>query len=177
MLLINKTLLAMSHGMRGWIIVIAAIKMVIMIMTVQFAKIVSSFLGNLMTPNMTVESLQEALLWAFVTSLVLVVFSVILGEAEYRCAARARLRLRAQIIDKLFKTDIAAIELIGPISAINTTGQGIENMQLYYSRYLPTLLFCVFAPFYLFWQLYTISTLVAVVLSVIAVLLLPLSAS
>ncbi len=173
MLLINKTLLEMSKGMRGWIVGIAAIKMLIMVTTVEFAKIVSTFLGSLFNPSMTQSDFTSAIFWAFVTSLVLVVGNVLLGEAEYYCAARARLSLRERIIDKLFKIDIANIETIGPVSAINTTGQGVENMQLYYSRYLPTLLFCVVSPIYLFWQLFTVSTPVAIMLSVIAVMILP----
>ncbi len=175
MLLINKTLLSMSKGMRLWILLIAAIKMLIMVMTVEFSKIVAAFLGSLFSPNMTEGDFTSALISAAAISLVLVFGNIILGEAEYRCAANARLNLRDKITDKLFKVDISNIETIGPVSAINTTGQGVENMQLYYSRYLPTLLFCAASPFYLFWQLYDISVPTAIMLSVVAVLLLPTS--
>ncbi len=173
MLLINKTLLEMSKGIRGWILVITAIKVAIMYTTVEFAKIVSVFLGDLFNPAMTVDDFTQALVSAFIVCVFLVIFNVILGEAEYYCAAKARLSLRGRILEKLFKVDLINIETIGAVSAINTTGQGVESMQQYYSKYMPTLIFCVISPIYLFWQLANVSFSVAVVLSVIAAVILP----
>ena len=48
MLLINKTLLRMSKGVRGWIVLIAAIKLVILAGTAVFAGAMAGFLGNLL---------------------------------------------------------------------------------------------------------------------------------
>ncbi len=48
MLLINKTLLSMSKGMRVWIIAITALKLLILYATVEFAKTISFFLGDLL---------------------------------------------------------------------------------------------------------------------------------
>ena len=38
------------------------------------------------------------------------------------------------------------IEKIGPVSAITSAVDGVEAMQVYYSKYLPGLLYCLAAP-------------------------------
>ena len=47
MLLINKTLIKMSKGVRIWIFIIALLKMLTLIGTVLFAQTISAFLGDL----------------------------------------------------------------------------------------------------------------------------------
>ncbi len=98
---------------------------------------------------------------------------MLLGEAQYHCSAKARLKLREKILSKIFQIDMANIEHIGAVSAVNTAGQGVENMQVYYSQYLPTLVFCIISPFYVFWQLSQVSLEIAVVLAIIALIVLP----
>ena len=47
MLLINKTLIRMSEGIRGWIAIITGLKILTLVGTVMFAKTISSFLSDL----------------------------------------------------------------------------------------------------------------------------------
>ena len=53
MLLINDTLLRMSKGLRPWILLIAALKLVILIGITLFATSISSVLGGLFAPGST----------------------------------------------------------------------------------------------------------------------------
>ena len=53
MLLINKTLIKMSKGIRGWIVVITGLKILTLVGTVMFAKTLASFLGDLYNPALT----------------------------------------------------------------------------------------------------------------------------
>ena len=68
------------------------------------------------------------------------------GEAEYRCTAKARQSLRTQIFSKVLELDVGNVEKIGPVSAITSSVDGVEAMQIYYSKYLPGLLYCLCAP-------------------------------
>ena len=51
MLLINKTLIRMSEGIRGWIAIITGLKILTLVGTVMFAKTISSFLSDLYHPK------------------------------------------------------------------------------------------------------------------------------
>lgn len=175
MLLINKTLLKMSKGIRHWILFIAGLKIVIMMATIEVAKIIAEFLGDLYNPSMTTADFKSSIVSALLASIVLVIGNVLLGEAEYFCSAKARLSLRDKIFSKLFEVDISNIEKIGAVNAINCSGQGVENMQIYYSKYLPTIVFCVVSPIYVFWQLWGVSAPSAILLAVVSFCILPLN--
>lgn len=175
MLLINKTLIKMSKGLWGWILVIAGLKMVTLIGTAVFSRIISGFLGNLTSPSMSASGAGYAVLSAFIAAFVMLISELLAGEAEFRCSARARQSLRTAIFSKILDLDVGNIEKIGPVSAITSSVDGVEAMQIYYSKYMPSLIYCLIAPFYLFGQIRTVSLPCAVTLFIISIVLLPVN--
>ena len=175
MLLINKTLLDMSKGLRRYIFLIAALKVVVLAATARFAQTISSFMGNMFEPVMTSTDFRAAVLAALGASAVMLVGEVLVGEVEYRCTAKSRLLLRERIFSKMLELDVGNIEKIGASAAVANAVDGVEQMQVYYSKYLPGLLYCFLAPIYLFFRLKSISMPVATLLLVVSILLMPLN--
>ena len=83
------------------------------------------------------------------------------GLLEYRTAAAARTSMRRMIFKKVLELDAGGIEKIGPVSAITASVDAVEQMQTYFSSYLPSLIYSVLAPIYLFFHLKDISLPVA----------------
>lgn len=175
MLLLNRTLIKMAKGLWGWIVGIAALKMVTLMGTAAFARIISGFLGNVDSPSLSWQQARSAFFSAFVAALAMLLAELLTGEAEYRCTAKARQSLRTQIFSKVLELDVGNVEKIGPVSAITSSVDGVEAMQIYYSKYLPGLLYCLCAPIYLFFQMRTASLPVAAMLFVISMGLMPLN--
>lgn len=175
MLLLDKTLLRLAKGLWGWIIAITAVKLITLVGTTMFAKIIAGFLGNIYSPAMTVEAAGPAILSALAAAVVTLVSDLVRGEMEFQCTAKARIVLNRRIFSKVLELDAGNIEKIGPVSAITTTVDGVESMARYYSTYLPGLLYCVAAPIYLFFQIKSASMPVAIVLFVVSFLILPLN--
>ena len=175
MLLLNRTLLRMARGLWGWILAITGLKLATLVATVEFAGIISGFLGNIASPALTVADASHAILSAFVTALAMLAAELLSGEAEYRCTAKARLSLRQGIFSKVLELDVGNIEKIGPVSAITSSVDGVESMQIYYSKYLPGLLYSLLAPFYLFFRMREVSLLPAMLLFVVSFVLLPVN--
>lgn len=171
MLLINKTLVKMSKGIRGWIAVITGLKILTLVGTVMFAKTISLFLGDLYQPSLSKEELMAAIFSALIASVLILIADLLTGEAEYRCGAKARINLRKQIFKKMLELDVGKIEKIGASNASSSIGDGVELMQVYYTKYLPSLLYCFFAPVYLFFQLKETSLIVASILLAISLVL------
>ena len=71
MLLLNKTLLRMAKGLWGWIFLITALKLLTLVGTAAFAQIISGFLGDLVSPQMTAAAAGQAVLSALLTALLL----------------------------------------------------------------------------------------------------------
>ena len=175
MLLLNRTLIRMAKGLWGWIFLITALKLGTLIGTALFASILSGTLGSLTALDMTAAKAGTAVLNALLTAVAMLVCELLTGEAVYRCTAKARQTLRTEIFSKVLELDVGNVERIGPVSAITSSVDGVEAMTVYYSQYLPGLLYSILAPIYLFFQLKNVSLPVAVVLFALSIVIMPVN--
>ncbi len=174
MLLLDKTLLKMTRGLWGWILSLVVIRVCSLVMITSFATRISYFLGNMMNPSFTRDEIRNVVIQIIIVSVLIFVFQFIQGELEYRSQAAARSSIRQKLFTKTMSLDAGYIEKIGPNSAITSAVDGVEQMQVYYSVYLPSLIFSVIAPIYLFTKIYPSSFLIACILLVVSFVLLPL---
>lgn len=174
MLLLDKTLLKMTKGLWGWILSLVVIRVCSLVMITSFATRISYFLGNMMNPSFTRDEIRNVVIQIIIVSVLIFVFQFIQGELEYHSQAAARSSIRQKLFTKTMSLDAGYIEKIGPNSAITSAVDGVEQMQVYYSVYLPSLIFSVIAPIYLFTKIYPSSFLIACILLVVSFVLLPL---
>lgn len=175
MLLLNRTLIRMAKGLWGWIFLITALKLGTLIGTALFAGILSGTLGSLTALDMTAAKAGTAVLNALLTAVAMLLCELLTGEAVYRCTAKARQTLRTEIFSKVLELDVGNVEKIGPVSAITSSVDGVEAMTVYYSQYLPGLLYSILAPIYLFFQLKSVSLPVAIVLFALSIVIMPVN--
>ena len=174
MLLLEKTLLKMTKGLWIWIISLVVIRVCSLVMITNFASNISYFLGNMMNPSFTHDEIRNVVIQIIIVSILIFVFQLIQGELEYRAQAAARSSIRQKLFTKTMSLDAGYIEKIGPNSAITSAVDGVEQMQVYFSVYLPSLIFSVIAPVYLFTKIYPSSFFIACILLVVSFVLLPL---
>lgn len=174
MLLLNKTLLRLARGLWQWILAIAAVSFLTLVGTTALAEIVSQFLGSLFEPQVVLSTVKSAVGAAFLASVFTFLAQLVKGLIEYKTAAKARSTMRKTIFSKVMELDACGIEKIGPTSAITAAVDAVEQMQAYFSSYLPSLIFSVIAPIYLFFHLKNISLIVAVLLLFVSLILFPL---
>lgn len=174
MLLLNKTLLRLARGLWQWILAIAAVSFLTLVGTTALAEIVSQFLGSLFEPQVVLSTVKSAVGAAFIASVFTFLAQLVKGLIEYKTAAKARSTMRKTIFSKVMELDAGGIEKIGPTSAITAAVDAVEQMQAYFSSYLPSLIFSVIAPIYLFFHLKSISLIVAVLLLFVSLILFPL---
>ena len=174
MLLLNETLLRLARGLWQWILAIAAVSFLTLVGTTALAEIVSQFLGSLFEPQVVLSTVKSAVGAAFLASVFTFLAQLVKGLIEYKTAAKARSTMRKTIFSKVMELDAGGIEKIGPTSAITAAVDAVEQMQAYFSSYLPSLIFSVIAPIYLFFHLKNISLIVAVLLLFVSLILFPL---
>jgi ATP-binding cassette subfamily C protein len=167
-LLLNKILLKMAKGLWPWIIAILGLKLLALAGIALFSQTLSGFLGG-----MAEQPLSPAVGQALLGACMVLAGELLIGEAEYRCTARARIGLRKRIFSTILLLDVGSIEKIGMSQAVASAVDGIESMQVYYSRYLPGLFYCLISPVYLFFRLKDSSFGAAVFLLVVSILLFP----
>jgi len=176
MLLINENLIKMSKGFRGWILLITFLKFVILVGITMFANSMAAALGGLFgLLDGNAADLKYQLIKALESSLIMLAGELLVGEAEYRCTAQARRTLRAKVMNKILELDVGDVDRLGVTRTINAGVDGIETMQVYYTRYLPGFVYGLIAPIYLFFVLKNKCMPAAILLLCCAIVILPLN--
>ena len=174
MLFMNKTLLRLARGLWLWILAIAGVSFLTLVGTTALAEIIAGFLSSLFEPQEALSSAGSAIRGALLVALFTFCAQMGKGLLEYKTAAEARTSMRRMIFSRVLELDAGGIEKIGPVSAITASVDAVEQMQAYFSSYLPSLIFSVIAPIYLFFHLKNISLIVAVLLLFVSLILFPL---
>lgn len=175
MLFMNKTLLRLARGLWCWILAIAGVSFLTLVGTTALAEIIAGFLGSLFEPQEVLSSAGSAIRAALLVALFTFCAQMVKGLLEYKTAAKARTSMRRMIFSKVLDLDAGGIEKIGPVSAITASVDAVEQMQMYFSTYLPSLICSILAPIYLFFHLKNISMPVALLLLVVSLILLPVN--
>ena len=172
MLFMNKTLLRLARGLWLWILAIAGVSFLTLVGTTALAEIIAGFLGSLFEPQEALSSAGSAIRGALVVALFTFCAQMGKGLLEYKTAAEARTSMRRMIFSRVLELDAGGIEKIGPVSAITASVDAVEQMQMYFSTYLPSLICSILAPIYLFFHLKNISMPVALLLLAVSLVLL-----
>ena len=175
MLLLDKTLLRLARGLWGWIIAIVTVRFLSLVGITRFSMTIGGFLGTVTDPALSFADAGPAIRTAALAALLTLASQLLQGELEYRCTAQARTQLRSHIFSKVLDLDVGHIEKIGPVSAITASVDAVEQIQVYYSTYLPSLFFSLIAPVYLFIRLRGTSVPVAVLLLAVSFILVPVN--
>lgn len=175
MLFMNKTLLRLARGLWLWILAIAGVSFLTLVGTTALAEIIAGFLGSLFEPQEALSSAGSAIRGALVVALFTFCAQMGKGLLEYKTAAEARTSMRRMIFSRVLELDAGGIEKIGPVSAITASVDAVEQMQMYFSTYLPSLICSILAPVYLFFHLKNISMPVALLFLAVSLVLLPVN--
>ena len=175
MLFMNKTLLRLARGLWLWILAIAGVSFLTLVGTTALAEIIAGFLGSLFELQEALSSAGSAIRGALVVALFTFCAQMGKGLLEYKTAAEARTSMRRMIFSRVLELDAGGIEKIGPVSAITASVDAVEQMQMYFSTYLPSLICSILAPVYLFFHLKNISMPVALLLLAVSLVLLPVN--
>ena len=175
MLFMNKTLLRLARGLWFWILAIAGVSFLTLVGTTALAEIIAGFLGSLFEPQEVLSSAGSAIRTALLVALFTFCAQMVKGLLEYKTAAEARTSMRRMIFSRVLELDAGGIEKIGPVSAITASVDAVEQMQMYFSTYLPSLICSILAPIYLFFHLKNISMPVALLLLAVSLVLLPVN--
>ena len=175
MLFMNKTLLRLARGLWLWILAIAGVSFLTLVGTTALAEIIAGFLGSLFEPQEALSSAGSAIRGELLVALFTFCAQMGKGLLEYKTAAEARTSMRRMIFSRVLELDAGGIEKIGPVSAITASVDAVEQMQMYFSTYLPSLICSILAPVYLFFHLKNISMPVALLLLAVSLVLLPVN--
>ena len=174
MLLINKQLIRLGRDSWGWILLIVAAKLVILLAMVAVVSVVSKLIGAIGGDSGV--DIAGQIFVAFIAAIMGLLGSLGLSELKFRCTAGIRIKLRHRIYQKMLDLEMDYIVKMGTSNAVTASIDGIEALEKYYSDYLPDLIYCFIGPFVLFARIYSYSPYAAWVLLILAVTVVPANA-
>ena len=171
MLLINKQLLKLGKRSWGWIGAIVLTKVLILLSMIYVVVAVAGLISSI--GGAGAASVSTNILLAIVSSVIGLLGNLALGELKFYCTANIRIKLRHTIYQKILELEMNYVVKMGTSKAVTASIDGIEALEKYYSEYLPDLIYCMIAPFILFFRISPYSEKAAWVLLILSVLVIP----
>lgn len=111
---------------------------------------VSMVLGYILHGAVTPERLWECAFWAAAALAVRFACDRRAVAASYRASADVKRVLREKIYQKLLRLGASYREQVPTSEVVQMSGEGVEQLETYFGRYLPQLFYSMLAPLTLF---------------------------
>jgi ABC-type transport system involved in cytochrome bd biosynthesis fused ATPase/permease subunit len=171
---INPRLLKINKRSNGYIVCIFIFNIAILLTNVYILSNLSEFFSKLVLGTLVHIDLLIMVLKISLTIVVRLIFVRFATMLTYRASSEIKIKLRELVFLELLKTKRYEEVSLGSSELVQLAGEGIEQLEIYYGRYLPQLLYSLSAPLILFAILIKIDLVVAIAL-LIAVPLIPIS--
>lgn len=134
-------------------------------------------IGNILNEafiNRTVESLNKNLLILLGLIIIRFICAIVASRYSYLASEKVKLTLREKIYHKLLKLGPSYNEKISTSEIVQVAVEGVDQLEIYFGRYLPQLFYSLLAPLTLFIVLSFVNFPSAIILF-ICVPLIPIS--
>lgn len=172
--MINKRLIALMGNAKkyiAWHVIIQLINLALNITAVFFMAdiIQKASQGNIIKSDIIIVSI------AILTIVILRFrFTMIMAKMSYHASGRVKQTLREKIYSKLLTLGSRYKEKFSTSEIVQISMEGVDQLEIYFGRYLPQFFYSMIAPIVLFCVLSTISVKSAIVL-LVCVPLIPIS--
>ena len=172
--MISKRLISLMGSAKkyiAWHVVIQLINLALNITAVFFMAdiIQKAALGNVVKDDIIKVSLAIA-----VIVILRFIFNILMAKMSYKASGRVKQTLREKIYNKLLTLGSRYKEKFSTSEVVQISMEGVDQLEVYFGRYLPQFFYSMIAPIILFCVLSTISLKSAVIL-LICVPLIPIS--
>ena len=172
--MINKRLISLMGNAKkyiAWHVVIQLVNLALNITAVFFMAdiIQKAFQGTILK-----EDIIRLCIAIFVIIVLRFRFNVLMANMSYHASGRVKQTLRDKIYSKLLTLGSRYKEKFSTSEIVQISMEGVDQLEIYFGRYLPQFFYSMIAPIVLFAVLSTISVKSAVIL-LICVPLIPIS--
>lgn len=165
--MINKRLLGLLEDSRKYIVQIVVWNWLALICNVIYVFTIANLLAAAVhTREVSSSQLLQTGAIVFICILLRMVFIKMSAKASYQSSVEVKETLRQMIYKKLLKLGVSYNQKISTSEVVQVAAEGIEQLEIYFGRYIPQFFYCLLAPFTLFLIFAPISWKTALVLLV-----------
>ncbi|GAA0781106.1 ABC transporter ATP-binding protein/permease [Hathewaya limosa] len=170
----NKRLIEMARESKKWIFSTVFMNWISLLLNIVMIMSLGFYLENLYKNSVT----KEQGILVFCVVIVAIIGRYICDykatKSSYKASANARIKLRNNVYSKLISLGVHYNDKISSSEIVQVAVEGIEQLEVYFGRYLPQFFYSMIAPLTLFIVLSFISIKTSVIL-ILSVPLIPIS--
>ena len=170
----HKRLLREFSDNRGYVIGMVVSQWISLLANVALMLTVASFLAAVVEDRVTVVGMREVCI-ALASAIVLrMAVSTVNSRLSFAASSKVKVRLRELIYEKLMRQGASYRETITTAEAVQVSTEGVDQLEIYFGKYVPQFFYSLLAPLTLFVIVGSMRLKVAAVL-LICVPLIPMS--
>ncbi|MDO4794238.1 MAG: ABC transporter transmembrane domain-containing protein, partial [Filifactor alocis] len=162
--MIDKRLLNLVPSSKRYIFLTVLCYLLSLVANVIFIFFIGNGLNSLFERGVWMNSIWTSLLLMAGVFFLRYIATLMSTKYSYLASSKVKSILRAQIYQKVLALGTSYNEKISTSDLIQTSLEGVEQLEIYFSRYLPQLFYSFLAPIFLFILIFPISANPAIVL-------------
>ena len=148
--MINKKLISFDRGAMRFVGANVAFQWLGMLCNIIFVRVIAQLVGAVFAGGLTHEMLRQDFVLCLFTIPLRYVFTL-LASSMSDCASKdVKRTLRSKIYEKLTRLGAGYSETVATSEAVMLASEGVEQIDTYFSKYLPQLFYSLLAPLTLF---------------------------
>ena len=148
--MLNSKLIRLAHGSRKWIALCVLTEFVSLVSNIIIVITVAGLIEKSILESVSIVDVTTGLMVILAAILLRYLFIRIKGNLSYLCSSGIKSSLRGSIYRKLLELEMDSTRSAGTSSIVAASVEGVEALEVYFSRFLPQLFYSLFAPVLLF---------------------------
>lgn len=170
----HKRLLKEFSDNRKYVVGMVAAQWISLLANVALMLVLAGFIAGILTRQISLNSMCTLLIAFFIAFLVRIAATTAGSRLSFGASTNVKRRLRELVYNKLMQAGASYRDIIATSEAVQISTEGVDQLEIYFGKYVPQFFYSMLAPLTLFIIVGTMSPKVAIVL-LICVPLIPLS--
>ena len=172
--MINKRLIALMGNAKKFIGFHVFFQLINLALNITAIFLIADFLQNIYEKNNSNANIIKVSFGIIIVIIIRFVSNILIAKMSYYASGKVKQTLREKIYSKLLNLGISYREKFSTSEIVQISMEGVDQLEVYFGRYLPQFFYSVISPIILFAVLSTISVKASIVL-ILCVPLIPIS--
>lgn len=172
--MINKRLIALMGNAKKFIGFHVLFQLINLALNITAIFLLADFLQKIYEKNISNEDIIKVSLGIIIVIILRFISNILIAKMSYYASGKVKQTLREKIYSKLLNLGISYREKFSTSEVVQISMEGVDQLEVYFGRYLPQFFYSVISPIILFAVLSTISVKASLIL-ILCVPLIPIS--
>lgn len=172
--MINKRLIRLMGNAKKFIGFHVLFQLINLLLNITAIFLIADFLQKAYEKNISNSDIMKVVFGIIIVIILRFISNILTAKMSYYASGKVKQTLREKIYSKLLNLGISYREKFSTSEIVQISMEGVDQLEIYFGRYLPQFFYSVISPIILFAVLSTISVKASIIL-ILCVPLIPIS--